>query len=73
MATIMPETMSRGICRFSSSLLVCLMTLKRMGLILSRCCMKFLSCLIVRDDGRVMLVVRRFETQIQKYTQRGAP
>ena len=38
-ATTMPATMSLGICSFSSSLLECLMMLKRIGFNLSRCCM----------------------------------
>lgn len=37
MATTMPDTMSRGSCSLSSSLLECLMMLNRIGLILSRC------------------------------------
>ena len=41
-ATTMPETMSLGIWRRSSSGLECLMTLKRIGLILS-CCMGLVS------------------------------
>lgn len=38
-ATTTPATMSLGICSFSSSLLECLIMLKRMGFNLSRCCM----------------------------------
>ena len=42
-ATTMPETMSLGSCFLSSSLLLCLMMLKRIGLILS-CCMTCFLC-----------------------------
>ena len=47
-ATTMPATMSRGICCLSSSGVECLMMLKSMGFILSRCCM----CLVCSFGSR---------------------
>ena len=51
-ATTMPDTMSRGIWRRSSSLSVCLITLNRIGLSLS-CCMGSVSLLVVRLRARL--------------------